>query len=142
MELSIDTTLQIRFSDTDAMGVVWHGNYLRFFEDGREAFGEKYGLEYLDVYNAGYFTPIVKTDINYKNSIYYGDKVKMITRYVNTRSAKIVFEYELINIDSGLIIAKGSTTQVFLSVKERELRLDNPDFYMKWKQGLFNAGSL
>lgn len=141
MDLSIETTLQIRFSDTDAMGVVWHGNYLRFFEDGREAFGEKYGLEYLDVYNSGYFTPIVKTDINYKNSIYYGDQVKMITRYVNNRSAKIVFEYELINIDSGLIIASGSTTQVFLSVKERELRLDNPDFYLKWKQGLLGIDS-
>jgi acyl-CoA thioester hydrolase len=141
MDLSIETTLQIRFSDTDAMGVVWHGNYLRFFEDGREAFGEKYGLEYLDVYNSGYFTPIVKTDINYKNSIYYGDQVKMITRFVNNRSAKIVFEYELINIDSGLIIASGSTTQVFLSVKERELRLDNPDFYLKWKQGLLGIDS-
>lgn len=141
MDLSIETTLQIRFSDTDAMGVVWHGNYLRFFEDGREAFGEKYGLEYLDVYNSGYFTPIVKTDINYKNSIYYGDQVKMITRYVNNRSAKIVFEYELINIDSGQIIASGSTTQVFLSVKERELRLDNPDFYLKWKQGLLGIDS-
>lgn len=60
---------------------------------------------------------------------------------MNNRSAKIVFEYELINIDSGLIIASGSTTQVFLSVKERELRLDNPDFYLKWKQGLLGIDS-
>ena len=39
-EIEID----IRFSETDAMGVVWHGNYLKFFEDGREAFGKEFGL--------------------------------------------------------------------------------------------------
>ena len=38
------TEIAIRFSEVDAMNVVWHGNYLKFFEDGREALGEKYGL--------------------------------------------------------------------------------------------------
>lgn len=37
--LQVEIPIKVRFSDTDAMGVVWHGNYLRFFEDAREAFG-------------------------------------------------------------------------------------------------------
>ena len=76
--LSAEVTVNIRFSDTDAMGVVWHGNYLRFLEDAREAFGNKYGLTYLDMYHNGYFTPIVKVDIDYKSPVYYGEKAKVV----------------------------------------------------------------
>ena len=49
----------IKFSDVDSMAVVWHGHYIRFFEDGRESWGKKYGLTYLDVYKHNFFTPIV-----------------------------------------------------------------------------------
>ncbi|HRS08637.1 MAG TPA: acyl-CoA thioesterase, partial [Bacteroidia bacterium] len=67
--LQVEIPIKVRFSDTDAMGVVWHGNYLRFFEDAREAFGIKYGLTYLDVYHRGYFTPIVKSSVEHKSPI-------------------------------------------------------------------------
>ena len=67
--------IDVRFSETDAMGVVWHGNYLKYFEDGRESFGIKYGVEYLDIYKEGYFTPIVKSEINHKSTINYGEKI-------------------------------------------------------------------
>lgn len=133
MDLSIDLVLNIRFSDTDAMGVVWHGNYLRFFEDGREAFGEQFGLEYLDMYHDGYFTPIVKSEINHKSPIYYGDKVKIVITHIPQRSAKLVFEYKIVNIDTNAICATGKTVQVFLTVKERNLELNTPEFYQKWK---------
>jgi len=133
MELSLEIELNVRFSDTDAMGVVWHGNYLRFFEDGREAFGAKYELEYLDVYGNGYFTPIVKSEINHKAPIYYGDKVKLITKYIRQRAAKLIFEYQIENIETGVICATGKTIQVFLRAEERTLDLNNPDFYQKWK---------
>ena len=64
----------VRFSETDAMGVVWHGNYLKFFEDAREKFGKDYGIEYLDVHAQGYFIPIVKSEISHKASIFYGEE--------------------------------------------------------------------
>ena len=133
MDLSIELVLKIRFSDTDAMGVVWHGNYLRFFEDGREKFGEKFGLEYLDMYHDGYFTPIVKSEINHKTPIYYGDNVKIIITHIPQRAAKLVFEYKIVNIDNGAICATGKTIQVFLTVKERNLELNTPEFYQNWK---------
>ena len=55
------------------MRVVWHGEYVRYFEDGREAFGEQYpGLGYLDIYNSGYTTPIVEMHVEYcgRNRLY------------------------------------------------------------------------
>jgi acyl-CoA thioester hydrolase len=53
--------IQIRFSDTDALGIVWHGNYIKYFEDGREAFSAEHGIELPSMYNEGFATPIVKS---------------------------------------------------------------------------------
>ena len=79
--LQVEIPIKVRFSDTDAMGVVWHGNYLRFFEDAREAFGIKYGLSYLDVYHRGFFTPIVKSSVEHKSPINYGEEVVAIAKF-------------------------------------------------------------
>ena len=136
MSLSAEVTVNVRFSDTDAMGVVWHGNYLRFLEDAREAFGNKYGLTYLDMYHNGYFTPIVKVDIDYKSPVYYGEKAKVVATLKQSAAAKIVFEYKIINETTGTICAVGKTIQVFLNVKERNLELNKPSFYSEWEKNL------
>lgn len=132
--LFVEIPVNIRFSDTDAMGVVWHGNYLRFFEDAREAFGQKYKLHYLDIYKHGFFTPIVKSSIEHKSPLYYGEKAKVLARYIPSSAAKMVFEYELTNLSSGLISAVGSTVQIFMDAKERTLELSKPDFFYEWEK--------
>jgi acyl-CoA thioester hydrolase len=129
---SID--LKVRFSETDAMGVVWHGNYLKFFEDAREAFGAKYGMEYLDFFNNGYFTPIVKSEIQHKNSVYFGEDVRVNIVLEQHEAAKLIFKYEVINLAKNNCAAVGSTMQVFLSVEEREMELTKPDFYKNWEE--------
>ena len=58
-ELTVRQPFQVRFNETDALGIVWHGNYITYFEDGREAFGREHGISYLDVQQHGYTTPIV-----------------------------------------------------------------------------------
>ena len=133
-ELKIELELNIRFSDTDAMGVVWHGNYLRFFEDAREAFGNNFDLRYLDMYKEGYFTPIVKSEINHKAPLNYGDKVKAIAKLIPTPAAKLIFEYKIINLTTNSISATGKTVQIFLTVKERTLELNKPDFITAWEK--------
>ena len=47
------TTFRVRFSEIDSMQIVWHGEYVRYFEDGREAFGKQYGLDYMSIYREG-----------------------------------------------------------------------------------------
>lgn len=133
MTLQVEQILTIRFSDTDAMGVVWHGNYIKFFEDGREAFGEKFDLKYLDVYDRGYFTPIVRMEVDHKAPIYYGDTVKLITTFIPHRAAKMIFEYKIVNTTSNTIVAKGKSIQVFMHAGNRTLELNNPAFYETWK---------
>ncbi|QRR00936.1 acyl-CoA thioesterase [Dyadobacter sandarakinus] len=132
--IASEIEIDIRFSETDAMGVVWHGNYLKFFEDGREAFGKTYGLEYLTIFDKGYFTPIVRSEIDHKAPVYYGQVIKVITRYVPAKSAKIQFEYEVVNLTTKELCAVGKTVQVFLERETRLLELINPDFYRQWKE--------
>ena len=51
------TTIKVRFSEIDSMQIVWHGEYVRYFEDGRESFGKHYGLGYMDIYSEDIWYP-------------------------------------------------------------------------------------
>ena len=128
----------VRFSEVDSLGIVWHGHYLRYFEDGREAFGKRYGLSYLDYFDEGYLVPIVSVQCDYKQVVRYGDRIIVETTYTPCESAKINFTYRLVNAETRDLVVTGSTTQVFLSKDKLTLQLTNPDFFTNWKaaQGL------
>ena len=64
------TSLRVRFSEVDSMQIVWHGEYVRYFEDGREAFGREFaGLGYMDIYASGYTAPIVELHLQYRKPL-------------------------------------------------------------------------
>lgn len=83
-DLIVTHEIRIRFNETDPLGIVWHGNYITYFEDGREAFGRQHGLTYLDIAATGYTTPIVKSKCEHKLSLRYGDVVTIETTVVDT----------------------------------------------------------
>jgi len=116
------------------LGVVWHGNYIRYFEDGREAFGKKYGLGYMDVYNQGFIIPVVNVQCDYKRFLRYEDRVTIETTYTPCESAKINFKYRLLNAQTGELVVSGSTVQVFVHKDKFNLQLTNPQFFLEWKQ--------
>lgn len=132
--LSATTSIRIRFSETDALGIAWHGNFLTYFEDGRDAFGEKYGLHYLDIFNNGYVAPIVNVNCDYKKMIYYGDTILIDTIYKNCASSKLILTYRIYTPETNETIATGSTTQVFLDTTSKKLQLRPPAFFSEWKQ--------
>jgi len=129
------TKISIRFSEVDALRIVWHGNYVKYFEDGREAFGTKYGISYLNVMDSGYVTPVVKMSMEFKKPLKYGDKAIVETRFVNTEAAKIVLDYTIYMESNNEVVATGNSVQVFLD-KKGILVLTNPDFFLLWKQKL------
>ncbi|MBK6444278.1 MAG: acyl-CoA thioesterase [Bacteroidetes bacterium] len=126
--------IHVRFNEADPLGIVWHGHYIRYFEDGREAFGQKYGLGYLDVYKQGFIVPIVSVECDYKKSLRYGDRMIIETTYLPCEAAKIQFRYTLYNASTNEQVATGSTTQVFLDKEKSVLQLVNPPFFEEWKK--------
>ncbi|MBS1610869.1 MAG: acyl-CoA thioesterase [Bacteroidetes bacterium] len=132
--LSERTEVLVRFNEADPLGIVWHGHYVRYFEDGREAFGNKYGIGYLDFYRRNIIIPIVHIDCSYKRSLRYGDRVVVETIFLPTEAAKLHFEYKLYSLDRNELVATGSSIQVFLDKETSVLQLTNPSFFEEWKK--------
>ncbi|MGC4034521.1 MAG: acyl-CoA thioesterase [Chitinophagaceae bacterium] len=128
------TEVLVRFNEADPLGIVWHGHYVRYFEDGREAFGIKYGIGYLDFYHKDIIIPVVHIDCSYKRSLRYGDKVVVETTFIPTEAAKLTFEYKLYNLGKNELVATGSSVQVFLDKDTSTLQLTNPSFFEEWKK--------
>ena len=132
-QLIAETEIAIRFNEVDALGIVWHGNYVKYFEDGREAFGEKFDLNFQKVYiNDGFVTPIVTVECNYKQSLKYGDRAIIQTRYIPSRASKIIFEYIIFRASDRALMTTGKTVQVFVS-REGDLFYTVPEFFANWK---------
>lgn len=126
------TECAITFGDLDPMGIVWHGNYFRFMKAGREAFGRMHGLDAMRIHTMGYFTPIVRSVIEHKAPLAYGDSVTVRTWMEPSPAAKVILHYEMRQKAGGHVVATGSTVQVFLDL-DRKLVLDLPEFYRNWK---------
>ena len=140
MILKAEKEFDVRFSEVDSMGIVWHGSYTLYFEDAREAFGKKYGLEYLYMFDNGYYAPLVELHFEYKRPLKYKDKGRIEITYRDTDSAKIIFDYKIFSANTNELIATGHSIQVFLD-KDYNLMWSPPLFFQQWKQinGLINS---
>ena len=132
-KLSNTTKVDVRFSEVDALGIVWHGHYLKFFEDGRESFGKQFGLGYLDVYKHKFAIPLVKINVDFKRTVKYGDSVKITTTFIDSPASKIIFNYEVYRESDNELVATGESVQVFMNL-EHELYITIPLFFEEWKQ--------
>ncbi len=128
------TEVTVRFNEADPLGIVWHGHYLRYFEDGREAFGKAYGVSYLDFHTHGLAVPVVSVQCNYKKPLRYGDTVIVETIYHPEAAAKLSFTYKAFQAHSMDVVATGSSMQVFVDVATFELQLTVPQFFADWKR--------
>ena len=138
-DLSERTEFSVRFSEADPLGIAWHGSYVNYFEDGREAFGKKYGLTYLNVLENGYVTPFIKMNFEFRQALKYNEKAIVETRYTDSDAAKIIFHYSIFRASDMELMTTGETVQIFLST-DGELSLTMPEFFMEWKKrwGIIN----
>ena len=128
------THTRVRFSEIDSMKIVWHGVYVRYFEDGREAFGREYpGIGYMDIYNSGYSAPIVDLQFQYLKPLRINDEIIIETRYIDKPGAKMCYEYTVKKVGTEELVERGSTMQVFLD-PNGDMCLNNPPFYDEWKR--------
>ena len=114
-KLSTTTSLRVRFHECDPLQVVWHGNYLKYFEEGREDFCRAHGISYNHARAKGISTPIVKSECEHKLPLKYGDSFEVETEFINSEAAKMIFEYKIFR--DGALVCTGRTVQVFLNEK-------------------------
>ena len=94
-----ETTIEVRYAETDQMGVVYHANYLVWFEVARTDFLNAMGHSYASFEEQGILSPVLKAEIEYGNSLTYGDKIKVFTKVLEMTTVKIVYGYEIYNIN-------------------------------------------
>jgi acyl-CoA thioester hydrolase len=131
--LKASLKIKIRFSEIDAMRVVWHGAYVKYLEDAREFFGKIFHLDYSLIEREGFYAPIVDMSIQYKQPLTYDMQPEVTIIYQPTEAAKLVFNYEIRNAATGELMATAHTIQVFMT-HQHELQWTNPEFYERWKQ--------
>jgi acyl-CoA thioester hydrolase len=132
--LSHITTVHVRFSECDPLKIVWHGNYVKYFEDGREAFGKAFNFSYLDIYaQDGLSVPLVHLEMDYKRSVSFGENLKVETTLVDDPAAKIIFEYKIFNSNNE-VVCTGKSIQAFVHVQKKELQITMPPFFEAWKK--------
>lgn len=131
--LSSEKEFNIRFSEVDSMNIVWHGSYALYFEDAREAFGKKYSLEYLYMFDQGFYAPLVELHFEYKKPLKYKDNAKIVITYRDTESAKLIFDYQIYLLPDNVLVATGHSVQVFLDMNY-DLMWSVPEFISNWKK--------
>ena len=125
---------EVKFSEADPLGIVWHGHFVRYFEDAREAFGQQYGMKYLDFYRSNIVVPIIHIECNYKRILRYGHRIRVETVYTDTPAAKLLFDYKVFDAETNELVAQGNSTQVFMQRDTMELMLIVPQFMVDWKK--------
>ena len=131
--LTAEREFDIRFSEVDSMNIVWHGSYSLYFEDAREAFGKKYNLEYLYMFDQGFYAPLVELHFEYKRPLTYKDRAKIVITYRDVEAAKLIFDYKIYLLPSNELVATGHSVQVFLD-KNYDLMWSMPEFIVEWKK--------
>ena len=131
-ELSETVRIQVRFSEVDSIRMVWHGNYVKYMEDAREAFGRKYGLEYMRIFDNGLLAPIVDMQLRYYQVATIDDILLVKITYRPARGAKLIFDFEIRRESDDALILKASSTQLFTTL-EGEFTPSCPQFFQDWK---------
>jgi len=111
---SFVTKTRIRYSETDQMGVVYHGNYAQFFELGRTEWLRKLGITYKDMETNGILLPVISLQCNFIKSALYDDVLTIKTVLKKKPMVKIEFDYEIIN-QNNEIICTGNTVLAFMN---------------------------
>jgi acyl-CoA thioester hydrolase len=110
------TKTRVRYSETDQMGVVYHGNYAQFFELGRTEWLRKLGVTYKDMELSGLMLPVISLNCRFIKSAKYDDILTIETILIKKPMVKIEFDYNIINQDNELICT-GNSVLAFMDMK-------------------------
>lgn len=131
---------RVRFHELDPMTVVWHGRYPEYFEEAQIAVAEKCGFSYPILRDMGIMTPIHTFHLEYKQSLFDGERFQVEASMIWSDAARINMEY-IIRKENGTIASTGYTIQMFVDAATQEVLWFPPPFWEKccerWRNGEF-----
>ena len=118
---------RVRFVETDLMGVVHHSNYLRWFEMARVEYLRTANVLLPDLIADGILFPITEVQCKYRQSAYFDEMIRVEATLVDFSRAKLCFSYRVVRETDNVLLAEGTTQNVFTDEKGRVIRL--PQLY-------------
>lgn len=126
------TEIKVRYAETDQMGVVYHSNYLVWFEVARTEYMISKGVNYRVMEEDGVYLPVIEANCRYKRPAKYMDILDIKTK-LSLEGRRLTFNYEIFKEDTK--ITEGYTIHTFINIEGRAINLDRvyPELYQKIK---------
>ena len=127
----------IEFYSLDPMQMVWHGNYINYFELGRRSLLEKIGYSYNEMKDSGFAFPVVEISVKYLKPLRFKDRIcikAVLTEYENSLRIK----YEIRNSETGAAVTRGLSTHMACDIKTGESCFVCPEVLIKKVECLIN----
>jgi acyl-CoA thioester hydrolase len=103
-----ETTIRVRYAETDRMGLLHHANYVLYFEVARIEFLRQMGYSYKDVEDQGYFLVLTRIEVKYRRPVHFDDLLTVRVIVERTTMVRIDHRYEVLR--DGMLVAEGSST--------------------------------
>ena len=119
-----ETSLRVRYAETDQMGVVYHSNYIVWFEVGRVEMLRELGFSYREMEKQdGTHIAVVEARCRFKAPAFYDDLITVRTRLLNVRDSLLHFGYEVVRSGDGTLLAEGETVHLVVDKEFKRIRL-------------------
>jgi acyl-CoA thioester hydrolase len=132
-----ETTVRVRYGESDRMGYAYYGNYPFYYEVGRTEMLRTLGLSYKEMEDSGIILPVINLQSNYLSPAYYDDLLTVKTYLKELPTVRIRFEYEVFN-SLGEKLNYGETTLVFSNAVTRK-PCRPPQYFMEMVKGYFTT---
>jgi len=136
----VEVKTRVKFNECDVMGVVWFGNYMRYFEEGSAAIGRRCGMTFKDFYEARLKAPMVQCHTDYHNPLFLEEEFTIRATIHYSDAAVIEKEYQIIKAD-GSLAASGYTVQLLMDIDNRHVAISPPLLERcreRWRNGEFD----
>jgi len=117
---SFEYRLRSRYSETDKMGYVYYGRYLEYFEEARTEMIRSLGISYDAMEDEGIMLPVVHSEIDYKQPLFYDEEILIKVHLYSKPSVKLVTYYEVFAQQRDQRCALGEVTLVFMNATTRK----------------------
>ena len=131
----------VQYYETDAMAVVHHSNYIRWFEEARLDYLKQAGYPYSTMEEKGLMIPVLGVSCEYRKAVHFGETVRLETEIVKFNGLKFTVVYEIYDKERQSLHAKGSTEHCFLTkdFKPVPIKKQEPELYQFfWNKTLHN----
>lgn len=128
--MQAEVIIEVPFHDVDAMNVVWHGYYLKYFEIARCKLLDQFDYNYRQMQASGYLWPVIESHVKYVQGIQFQQKIR-VRAILKEWETRLKIEYVIFDNETGQRLTKGYTTQVAVDIQSKAMCFQSPKILFK-----------